>query len=90
MAKETRNDWNIGGKIFSVSKLDDLIGSMTSFEDEVRFQFSGKDYDSLKKHIEECAGIENCFKYQVSRIINVTNQGNKLSKDYTVIVKRIK
>jgi hypothetical protein len=89
MEKKTKNDWNIDRKRFSVSELIDIIESI-NLGDEIKFQFSGEDYDVLKSHVERFAGSKAGCKYQVSRIIDVINQGDKLNQSYTVIVRRLK
>jgi len=81
-------DWKINGKAFSISGLSEIVESLDP-SDELKFEFSGEDYKALKKHIESYAGSESGDRYEVSRIIDVSNKENKLNQRCTVCIKRI-
>jgi hypothetical protein len=79
---------NIDGKACSLTELMDVLDEEfdNNCADEVKFNFSG-DYPTLKKHLEKYpsnGGID----YQVSNKVKVTNQGDKFSKSYTVIIRK--
>ena len=82
------NDWKMNGKVFSVGELSEIV-ELLDFWDVLSFSFSGKDYRSLKEHIETHAGCEMRRKYRVSRNIDVSNTGIKLNQEYNVCIKRI-
>jgi len=85
------NDWKMDGRVFSIEGLIDIVDSMRDSNDEIRFQFSGMDYYDFKKMVEKGAGLEMCEKYEVSRIINLTNKkGRGVEQSYTVVIRKKK
>jgi hypothetical protein len=80
--------WEIDGRGFDVSELLGKVVALESFEDSIRFRFSG-DYDGLREHIEKSAHGENGRRYRVSKDEEISNKKKGLVSDCVVKIRRI-
>lgn len=82
-------DYLINGRRFSVTEFIGFLEiELLDSSDEIRFEFSGADYNVLKTLIEKGAGFDTGEKYGVSKIINLVNEDSGLKSRYIVVIRR--